>query len=165
MPTWSAFTDAIRQDVHFALRGIRRQPAFTAAVVSTLALGIGANTMMFGILDRLLLQAPPHIANPDRVVMFNNHRLGDESFQTTQAYGLSTALRADVRDFADVAVATPTNLVGRVYSPFGHGAAASRIASSLVSGSFTSRSSGFARRSGASSRSTKNPKTIRRSSQ
>ena len=63
-----SYFDAVRQDLRYALRGIRRRPVFTAVVTTTLAFGIGANTMMFGILDRLLLHAPPHIADPDRVV-------------------------------------------------------------------------------------------------
>jgi len=138
MTTWLNLTEAIRQDVHFALRGIRRRPAFTAVIATTLAFGIGANTMMFGILDRLLLQAPPHIADPDRVVMFNNHQRGSDGFQTTQAYGVYKALRADVTDFADVAVATPANLSRRAYFPFGQGMTASRVGGSLVSGNYFS---------------------------
>jgi len=60
MPNWNATADAFRHDVHFALRGIRRRPAFTAMVVTTLSLGIGANATMFGILDRLLFQEANH---------------------------------------------------------------------------------------------------------
>src|SRR5215212_3399595 len=84
MPNWNAMSDAFRHDVHFALRGIRRRPAFTAMVVTTFALGIGANATMFGILDRLLFQAPARIADPDRVVLFHTHRLGSSDYQTTQ---------------------------------------------------------------------------------
>lgn len=60
--------DALRSHLSFAVRGIRRQPAFTAAVVLTLALGIGVNAAMFGVLDRLLLSPPEHVADADRVV-------------------------------------------------------------------------------------------------
>ena len=44
---------------------MRRNPGYTFAVV--LALGIGLNAAMYGMLSRLFLQAPPHIENPDGV--------------------------------------------------------------------------------------------------
>jgi predicted permease len=50
-----------------AWRTVRRHPGFTSAVVGTLALGIGANAVMFGILDRLMLQPPAHIQEPEQI--------------------------------------------------------------------------------------------------
>jgi len=50
-----------------AERSLRRNPGFSAGVILTLALGIGANAAMFGVLDRLLFQPPADIANPDAV--------------------------------------------------------------------------------------------------
>jgi hypothetical protein len=52
----------------FPLRGLARTPAFTAAVIATLALGIGANTAIFTIVDRLLLRPLPY-SNAERIVM------------------------------------------------------------------------------------------------
>ena len=56
--------DALSHDIRYALRGLRIRPAFAAAIVLTLALGIGANTAMFGILDRLLFRPPPMLRDP-----------------------------------------------------------------------------------------------------
>ena len=130
--------DTIRNDLAFALRSMRRRIGFTAAVAGTLALGIGANSTMFGILDRLLLRAPPQIVDPDRVVLVHNRSRGDREYQTSQSYGLYKALEAQVSDFAEVAVATPTNITRRIYYPLGRGESASQIAGSLVSAGYFS---------------------------
>ncbi len=55
------------QDLRYSLRALRRSPAFTAAAVASLALGIGANTLIFTFLDALFLKSLP-VAAPDRLV-------------------------------------------------------------------------------------------------
>ena len=59
--------ERLLQDVRSAIRGMRRNPGYTCAVFLTLALGIGLNAAMYGMLSRLFLQAPPHIENPDGI--------------------------------------------------------------------------------------------------
>ncbi|MDB4915059.1 MAG: permease [Gemmatimonadetes bacterium] len=57
----------IAQDLRYALRGLRLRPAFSAAIVLTLGLGIGTNAAMFGIIDKLMFRAPKFLATPERV--------------------------------------------------------------------------------------------------
>jgi len=55
------------KDVRYALRGLRRNPGFTAAAVISLALGIGANTAIFSLFHALMLRMLP-VARPDELV-------------------------------------------------------------------------------------------------
>jgi ABC-type histidine transport system ATPase subunit len=56
------------QDLRYALRTLARSPGLSLAAVLTLGLGIGANTAMFGVVDRLFFRPPAHVVDPDRVV-------------------------------------------------------------------------------------------------
>src|SRR6516164_5281622 len=57
----------IRQDLRFALRQLRKAPIFTLVAVITLALGIGANTAVFTLLDQAVLRTLP-VSHPDQLV-------------------------------------------------------------------------------------------------
>jgi hypothetical protein len=59
-----------RDDVRYASRSAFRERGYATVVIVTLALGIGANASMFGMLDRLLLSGPAHVASPGELYRF-----------------------------------------------------------------------------------------------
>ncbi len=71
--------DQLRQDLRFAGRMLRRDPAFTAVAVLSLALGVGANTVVFSVVNSLLLK-PLAIASPASVYTVEDRRFPSQSF-------------------------------------------------------------------------------------
>ena len=65
---WRDELDSIVHDVRYALRTLARSPGFTATVLLTLALGIGANSAIFSMVNGVLLRRPAY-ANADRIVV------------------------------------------------------------------------------------------------
>jgi len=74
--------NALAQDVRFAFRQLRKAPGFTFAIVFILALGIGATTAIFSLVEGILLRPLP-FSNPDRLVLVGDHLGGGPSTPVT----------------------------------------------------------------------------------
>src|SRR5213082_443121 len=101
------------QDMRYALRVLRKSPGFTIVAVLSLALGVGANTAMFSIVDAVLLRSLP-FSHPERLVkvIASNRGVGarDIGFSVPELDDLRT--RAGVFDQVTAIQGGPTNLTG-----------------------------------------------------
>jgi predicted permease len=68
---WESTLETFWQDIRYGLRQLKRNPGFTLVVVLTLALGIGANSTVFSVLNGLFLRALP-VPEPERLVTFSD---------------------------------------------------------------------------------------------
>ncbi len=100
-----AMVDALLQDLRYALRGFARNPAFAAAAIVTLALGIGANTTIFTVVNSVLLKPLPY-PEPDRLLMLWERKLADNEL-TTVAPANFYDWRAQSRSFQKMAAVDP----------------------------------------------------------
>src|SRR5215475_9516283 len=69
---WYRWIDSILRDVRYAVRTLVRTPVFALTVILTLGLGIGANTAIFSIVDRLLLRPLPYPRGEQLMVLNEN---------------------------------------------------------------------------------------------
>src|SRR2546426_5201099 len=123
--------EALIQDVRLGIRMLRKSPGFTAVAVLSLALGIGANTAIFSLIDQVVLRLLP-VRSPEQLVLLGTHgpywglNLGDNTF--------SCPMYRDIRDrneaFSGVAAryAVDTSLSYHGQNERGHG--------ELVSGNY-----------------------------
>jgi predicted permease len=119
--------ETLSQDIRYALRGLRRSPGFAVVCVLTLALGIGANTAMFTVINAVLLRPVSGVADPRGLVILERLQKNNPDF----AFGYPDYL--DYRDqnqsFAGLAARCRTALT------LSHGTT-ERIVGELVSGNY-----------------------------
>jgi putative ABC transport system permease protein len=89
----------VAQDLRHGLRQLRKSPGFSAVAVITLALGIGANTTIFGLLDQALLRSLP-VKQPDRLVLlrYSGSNEGHTSARADNRLYFSYPMYRDLRD-------------------------------------------------------------------
>src|SRR5688500_10211906 len=91
--------ELFRQQLHYASRSLRRAPGFTIVASSTLALGIGSATAVFGIVSAAFLRPLPY-ADPDQLIAISETRRGEE---ISVAYPNLLDFRAESRSFTEMA--------------------------------------------------------------
>ena len=82
----AALFSELRHDVRFALRQLRRSPGFTAVAVLTLAIGVGATTAIFSVVEAVLLESLPYPAS-DRLVVPESVDLANGNRSSSVTYG------------------------------------------------------------------------------
>jgi predicted permease len=102
-----AWLDSVWRDVRHGIRSLRRTPAFTFAVVLTLALGIGANATIFTLVNALLFRPLP-VPNADRLTVFARQRPGNMT--TTFSFAEFTALRTGAPAWSRIVAVRPATL-------------------------------------------------------
>src|SRR6185437_10419734 len=109
----SVFMGTLLQDVRYGLRMLVKKPTFTIVAVLTLALGVGANTAIFSIVNAVLLRSLP-FPDPDRLVRiyFNNPGVGLRGVRFSVPELDDLRAQTDVFEDVSVIVAGPTNLTG-----------------------------------------------------
>jgi predicted permease len=107
--------EELRQDLHFAIRQMRRAPLMTALIVLMLALGIGANTAVFSVVNAVLLEPLPY-PEPDRLVRLWERTPRGDRFSVSAPNFLD--FRRDNRTLAGLAA---VSFPARQFSSLGDG--------------------------------------------
>jgi hypothetical protein len=126
-----ALLDRFAQDIRYGVRTLLGSPGFCFIAVATLALGIGANTAMFSLLDQIVLRLLP-VKEPERLVMVTERGnfYGDSYGPHTLSWPMFEDLRDNNRVFSGMFCRFPANVT------LGFGDKAAQVTAELVSASY-----------------------------
>jgi predicted permease len=123
--------DRLVQDIRYGVRTLAKNPAFSLVAVATLALGIGANTAMFSLLDQIVLRLLP-VRHPEQLVIVReagNH-YGNTYGPNTISWPMFEDLRDNNQAFSGMFCRFPATVT------IGYSDRAAQIPAELVSGSY-----------------------------
>jgi predicted permease len=111
MPELARWMDALRQDLAYTARGLRRDPRFSSMVVATLSLGIGASAALFSLADRMFFRDPAGVVKADelrRIYARTNWTVGSVT-EVTDVFGYAQfdAVRSALAGRVQLAAYTP----------------------------------------------------------
>ncbi|HEV8431697.1 MAG TPA: ABC transporter permease [Pyrinomonadaceae bacterium] len=118
--------EELLQDLRFGMRILLKNPGFTLVVVGTLALGIGANTAIFGLVDALLLRPLPVVKAPSELVLL----MRGDGGGPTLSYPDFTVLRERNEVLSDLALYTQAPI------SFGNNVRSEVVLGAMVSGNY-----------------------------
>src|SRR4051812_44144771 len=111
MAQLARWIDALRQDLTYTARGLRRDLRFSAMVVATLSLGIGASAALFSLADRMFFREPVGVVKPDelrRIYARTNWTIGSVTEVTdVVGYAQFDAVRSALAGRVELAAYTP----------------------------------------------------------
>ena len=123
---WSL--DRVALDLRYAARQLRRSPGFTLIALTTLGLGVGANTTVFSLLNGLLLTPPAGVQQPYRLVQLARMQQGVDFDR------ISYPNYEDLRDATRALAGVVAHFESRLF--VGRGVETRQVASQLVSGNY-----------------------------